>query len=373
MVFSGIRNRARDVVSNVKQKATNLATTVKSVVTRTPTPAPTPPRTTTPAPSRTTTTTPAPSRTTTTTPAPSRTTTTTFSSVPSSTFQSTVTRTSPATSTTSTRSTSSNKSSSSSSSGRGIQQPQNTPIYTAPDGTTYIRDEKTQQSIPISSPDTGYVSKIERQPNIDLRRRLQQRFPTSPIFDRITQQPQQSTPTYTAPDGTTYIRDERTQQSIPISSPDTGYVPKIQPKIEPWTPPIIYDGIERKKEPIYREDKIIEQITQPTIDERKQRETTLSQLGYAPTTTGRVTMGFGFGPMPGYQAIRTGQRDNVIKDYAADFFNRKQALPTLDPGYQKAQKSVDRMFGESIASGRNFRAEFGDPIKRTKKKMRKFL
>lgn len=128
-----------------------------------------------------------------------------------------------------------------------------------------------------------------------------------------------------------------------------------EPKVEPWQPP--------PEMPIkYQEDKVIQQVVQPTVDERRQRETTLSDLGYIAQPTGRVTMGFGYGAMQGYQPVRTGQRDNTIKDYAADFFQRKKAVPMLDPGYQQAQKSVDRLFGENIASGRNFRAQFGDPL-----------
>ena len=329
MVLSRIRAGAQNLVSNVRQGVTNVATTVKSAVTRTPTPAPTPPRTTTPTPSRTTTT----------TPAPSRTTTTTFSSVPSSTFQSAVTRTSPATTqssptTTTTRSTSS---SSSSSSGRAIQPGQAVYAELGADG---------KLTGPVMTRDTG-IGTVGNFKDTGL------------TMKDITVAPTANKHTVNL---ITSSGGRLTTQSRP----------RDEPKIEPWTPPTDPIGTE-KTEPKYQEDRIIQQLTQPTQDERRQRETTLSQLGYGPTTTGRVTMGFGYGPMPGYQAIRTGQRDNVIKDYAADFFNRKQALPTLDPGYRQAQKSVDRMFGESIASGRNFRAEFGDPIKKTKKKMRKFL
>ena len=96
--------------------------------------------------------------------------------------------------------------------------PQTTPVYTSPSGVTYIRDEKTQQSVPISSPATSpSVSSGTR------RSTTSSRTTTTTTKKETPKEPEpqkQTTPSSSIirrePSGTLYVSDPIRQQSVPI-------------------------------------------------------------------------------------------------------------------------------------------------------------
>lgn len=154
--------------------------------------------------------------------------------------------------------------------------------------------------------------------------------------------------------GDTNIIDEYDRRSkIQSTEPDP---------ITPWEPQPEFEV--RGPDPI----KVVEQ--ELTRDDIRQRERMLSKSPFVPQSPGRITMGYGYGPMQGYQQLRGGIRENVIQDYAQRFFQKGQQTPIIDTGYQKAQKSVDKLFGADITSGKNFRKMFGDPIPQKKSRKR---
>jgi len=94
--------------------------------------------------------------------------------------------------------------------------PKTTPVYTSPSGVTYIKDEKTQQSIPISSPATSTVSSGTSS------RRTSTRTTTTTTQKQEEPKPEPKTQTTTSniiqrsPSGTLYVSDPIRQQSVPL-------------------------------------------------------------------------------------------------------------------------------------------------------------
>jgi hypothetical protein len=103
------------------------------------------------------------------------------------------------------------------------QSPATTPVYTSPTGVTYIKDEKTQQSIPISSPATPTVSSGTSSRRTSTRRSSS--TPAPRIEEPAIIKPKPSTTTSTIirreTGGTLYISDPITRTSRPLIQSQT--------------------------------------------------------------------------------------------------------------------------------------------------------